>query len=64
MPAKKEARQPLTNNEIRTLMLQYFYDRNKNATSSRGKKGSSVKISDVKRESQGEPQPGPTGSPE
>jgi hypothetical protein len=31
-------------------MLQYFYDRNKNATSSRGKKGSSVKISDVKRE--------------
>jgi hypothetical protein len=50
MATKKEARQPLTNNEIRTLMLQYFYDRNKNATSSRGKKGSSVKISDVKRE--------------
>lgn len=50
MAAKKEARQPLTNNEIRTLLLQYFYDRNKNATSSRGKKGSSVKISDVKRE--------------
>ena len=50
MATKKEARQPLTNNEIRTMMLQYFYDRNKNATSSRGKKGSSVKISDVKRE--------------
>jgi len=50
MVTKKEARQPLTNNEIRTLMLQYFYDRNRNATSSRGKKGSSVKISDVKRE--------------
>jgi hypothetical protein len=50
MATKKEARQPLTNNEIRTLMLQYFYDRNKNATSIRGKKGSSVKISDVKRE--------------
>lgn len=50
MATKKEARQPLTNNEIRTLMLQYFYDRNRNATSSRGKKGSSVKISDVKRE--------------
>jgi hypothetical protein len=31
-------------------MLQYFYDRNKNATSARGKKGSAVKISDVKRE--------------
>ncbi|SRR6266700_1106425 len=50
MATKKEAQQPLTNNEIRTLMLQYFYDRNRNATSSRGKKGSSVKISDVKRE--------------
>ncbi len=31
-------------------MLRYFYDRNRNATSTRGKKGSSVKISDVKRE--------------
>jgi len=31
-------------------VLQYFYDRNKNATSARGKKGSAVKISDVKRE--------------
>jgi hypothetical protein len=50
MATKKETRQPLTNNEIRALMLQYFYDRNRNATSSRGKKGSSVKISDVKRE--------------
>ena len=48
--AKKQVRQPLTNNEIRTLVLQYFYDRNRNATSTRGKKGSSVKISDVKRE--------------
>jgi hypothetical protein len=47
---KKELRQSLTNNEIRTIMLRYFYDRNRNATSSRGKKGSSVKISDVKRE--------------
>lgn len=48
--AKKQVRQPLTNNEIRTIMLRYFYDRNRNATSTRGKKGSSVKISDVKRE--------------
>jgi len=31
-------------------MLEYFYDRNKNATSARGKKGSAVKISDVKKE--------------
>ena len=38
------------NNEIRRIMLQYFYDRNNNATSARGKKGSAVKISDVKRE--------------
>jgi hypothetical protein len=31
-------------------MLRYFYDRNKNATSSMGKKGSAIKISDVKAE--------------
>ena len=31
-------------------MLQYFYDRNRTATSARGKKGSAVKISDVKKE--------------
>jgi len=48
--AKKQVRQLLTNNDIRTIMLRYFYDRNGNATSTRGKKGSSVKISDVKRE--------------
>lgn len=48
--AKKQVRQGLTNNEIRTVMLQYFYDRNRNATSTRGKKGSSVKISGVRRE--------------
>ena len=48
--AKKQVRQGLTNNEIRTGMLRYFYDRNRNVTSTRGKKGSSVKISDVKRE--------------
>lgn len=38
------------NNEIRNLMLHYFYERNKNATSARGKKGSAVKISDIKKE--------------
>ena len=31
-------------------MLRYFYDRNATATSSRGKKGSAVKISDIKAE--------------
>jgi hypothetical protein len=50
MTKQKEAREILTNNEIRTVMLRYFYDRNRSATSTRGKKGSSVKISDVKRE--------------
>jgi hypothetical protein len=49
----KKSRQVLTNNEIRSVMLQYFYDRNQNATSARGKKGSSVKISDIKRELKG-----------
>src|SRR5687767_13004962 len=39
-----------TANEIRRMMLRYFYDRNLNATSSRGKKGSAVKISDLKAE--------------
>jgi hypothetical protein len=50
MAKKKDARQPFTNDEIRALMLQYFYDRNSKATSTRGKKGSCVKISDIKRE--------------
>lgn len=38
------------NDEIRQKILQYFYDRNLNATSKYGKKGSSVKISDCKKE--------------
>src|SRR3990170_4275798 len=49
----KAVRVPPSNNEIRRIMLQYFYDRNKNATSARGKKGSAVKISDVKKELKG-----------
>lgn len=50
MAKAKAARVPPTNTKIRRMMLQYFYERNKNATSVRGKKGSAVKISDVKRE--------------
>lgn len=50
MPKRKASRIPPSNTEIRRIMLQYFYDRNKNATSARGKKGSAVKISDVKKE--------------
>lgn len=46
----KSARGTLSNTEIRRIMLQYFYDRNKKATSARGKRGSAVKISDVKKE--------------
>ncbi|MBN1869532.1 MAG: hypothetical protein JW847_03015 [Candidatus Omnitrophica bacterium] len=48
MAKVKAIREALPNNEIRRLMLHYFYDRNKNATSSMGKKGAAVKISDVK----------------
>jgi len=48
-PALKEkAMNP--NDEIRRQILQYFYDRNRKATSRTGKRGSAVKISDVKRE--------------
>lgn len=50
MAKQKAGRVPPTNTEIRRIMLEYFYDRNRNATSSRGKKGSAVKISDVKKE--------------
>lgn len=38
------------NDRIREQILQYLYDRNAAATSRTGKKGSGVKISDVKRE--------------
>ncbi|MCH8027768.1 MAG: hypothetical protein IID63_06555 [candidate division Zixibacteria bacterium] len=38
------------NDSIRKQILEYFYERNRNATSARGKKGSGVKIRDVKRE--------------
>ena len=38
------------NDEIRRIMLEYFYNRNNNATSTRGKKGSSVKISDIRKD--------------
>lgn len=50
MAKRKIAQERLSNDEIRRIMLQYFYDRNRTATSARGKKGSAVKISDVKKE--------------
>lgn len=48
--AKKQSHPIRNNNEIRQLMLQYFYERNKDATSAMGKRGSAVKISDLKKE--------------
>lgn len=50
MAKSKVAASAKTNSEVRDIVLRYFYNRNRNATSSRGKKGSAVKISDVKRE--------------
>jgi hypothetical protein len=38
------------NDAIRNQILRYFYDRNSGATSRFGKKGSAVRISDVKRD--------------
>jgi hypothetical protein len=39
-----------SNDELRQMILQYFYDRNAKATSRKGKKGSAVKMKDVKAE--------------
>ncbi len=50
MAKKKVDRETLPNDEIRRIILQYYYDRNDNATSAMGKKGSAVKISGVKAE--------------
>ena len=41
---------PNPNDTTREQILLYFYERNQNATSERGTRGSHVKISDVKRE--------------
>jgi hypothetical protein len=41
---------PNPRDAIREQILRYFYDRNANATSRFGKKGSAIKISDVKAE--------------
>jgi hypothetical protein len=48
--SKKTALQERSNTEIRTLILDYFYNRNAKATSGMGKRGAAVKISDVKSE--------------
>lgn len=46
----KKAAPALSNDQIRAVMLQYFYDRNQNATSVRGKKGSAVTIKVIRAE--------------
>ena len=48
--AEKISKDPKSPDELRRILLQYFYDRNQNATSTMGKKGSAVKISDIKSE--------------
>lgn len=47
---KKPTPPPRSNDKIRAIMLQYFYDRNQNATSARGKKGFAIRISDIRKE--------------
>lgn len=48
---KAKAKPPArTNTEVRTILLQYFYDRNTKATSARGKRGFAIKISDIRKE--------------
>jgi hypothetical protein len=46
----KKAPVARSNNEIRGIMLRYFYDRNRAATSARGKKGYAIKILDIRKE--------------
>ena len=48
MARKKIQKSRMTDDEIRWIMLQYFYDRNKTAISRVGKRGSAAKISDVR----------------
>jgi hypothetical protein len=48
--AKKVAPPQRSNDEIRGLILQYFYDRNSTATSAMGTKGAAVKISAARKE--------------
>lgn len=47
---KKQPAGARSSEEVRAILLRYFYDRNKNATSARGKKGFAIKISDIRKE--------------
>jgi hypothetical protein len=46
----KSKRPARSNDEIRRIMLQYFYERNRKATSVRGKRGSAATISIIRAE--------------
>jgi len=46
----KSKRPARSNDEIRRIMLQYFYERNRKATSVRGKRGSAATISTIRAE--------------
>jgi hypothetical protein len=48
MAKTKKVLPTYTNDEIRQMILQFFYDKVSNATSLRGKKGSSLKMKDIK----------------
>jgi len=50
VPRKKPKKQRRSNDDIRRLILEYFYERNANATSARGKKGVAAKISDIRKD--------------
>jgi hypothetical protein len=39
-----------SNNEVRAIVLRYFYDRNATATSARGKKGYAIRILDIRKQ--------------
>ena len=45
---RKVKKPPLSNDEIREMILRYFYERNQRATSVRGKRGSAAPISVIR----------------
>jgi len=48
--SKKSTPADRSSTEVRDILLRYFYARNSNATSARGKRGFAVKIMDVRKE--------------
>src|SRR3989442_8644137 len=48
--ARKPAAPARSSDEIRRIILGYFYSRNKTDTSARSKKGFAIRISDIRKE--------------